>query len=243
MVDSDQLKVIIIEDNTIHADLLELHLNDCGYDVAGVFETGEKALAEVVELDPDLALMDINLKGLKNGVDTAQEIGELLNIPIIYTTSQTEATVLSKAAQTGPTDILIKPIVFEQLQASIILALSKTPKSSRKAISKYTISKGHFVFKDGHMYERTPLDNLIFVEGSGNYFTLHLTERKVTLKGTLSELELELPTDNFFRINRSTIIALNKVRSFNAKRIVLETDHEFKISKTSSEDILNKLMS
>ena len=118
----------------------------------------------------------------------------------------------------------------------------KSPKTEDSSNQKYGIRDGHFIYKDGHMFERVPIDQLLYVEGSGNYFTMYFQSRKVMLKGTLSVLFNELPTSLFLKVNRSIIVSVQAVKSFNSKRVILHTGQEFSVSKAQSEDMLSKLL-
>jgi DNA-binding LytR/AlgR family response regulator len=242
MVRTPVINIVIVEDNLIQKDLMEIYIEELGHNVLATFDTGEEALNKMDTLEPDLLLMDINLKGLMNGVDAANEIYSKWGVNVIFTTSQTNFSVLDKAANTNPLDILIKPISMDQLGASLLLAQVKSPKSGKDLSTKYTVKNGHFIFKDGHMFERVPLADLKHIEGGGNYFTLHFKSRKTTLKGTLSELEQELPSDLFCRVNRSSIISIEAVKSFSTKWVVLEDGSEHKVSKSNVDTVLSKLM-
>jgi len=236
------MRILIVEDNFIQKELLELYVDKIGHEVVGTFETGEKALINMNSLKVDLVLMDINLKGLKNGVETAQEIQEKWGIKVIFTTAQTDFDVLDRAADTQPLDILIKPFSIEQLKASLLLARYKPQKEAKTTTARYIVKDGYLVYKDGHMFERLPLSELIYAEGAGNYFDLHFINKKTTLKGTLGELEKELPQKAFCRINRSIIVAISAISSFNNRRVVLKSKEEFKLSQLHSEKVLEKLM-
>jgi DNA-binding LytR/AlgR family response regulator len=235
------MDVAIVEDNPIQRELLELYAKKIGLNVVGSFDTGENILDQFSSLNADLVFMDINLKGLKNGVDTAKELTEKHGSQIIFTTAQTDKDVLGKAATTEPLDILIKPFSLEQLQASVILAKHR-PGKEQKEKGRYVVKDGFLIYKDGHMFERLPLSDLVYAEGGGNYFTLHFKNKKATLKGTLGVLEKELPEENFVRVNRSFIIALNAISSFNNRRVVIHTKEEFTLSKSHAESVMNKLM-
>ena len=236
------MNIAIVEDNFIQRELLEMYVLKLGMNVVGLYDSGEGLLKEVSEVNPDIVLMDINLKGLKNGIDTTKEIVKSHALKVIYTTAQTEHSVLDKAADSEPMDILIKPFSIEQLHASLLLARHKSTKSGGEGSSKYIVKNDFLVYKDGHMYERLPITDLIYAEGDGNYFNLHFKNKKATLKGTLSEFELNLPTAQFCRVNRSIILAISSVTSFNNRRVIIASGEEFTLSKSHAEEVMAKLM-
>lgn len=237
------MKIILVEDNIVQQDLMEIFIEDCGHEVVAKFTSAEKAETEISSNIPDLVLMDINLDGLKNGIELARELKLKWKIPVIFTTSQTDINIISKAVDNEPLDILIKPIQFEQLQASLLLATSKISSAkSGESSSKFTINDEYFIYKNGHLFERALLSDLIYIEGMGNYFNLYFKDFKVTLKGTLTEIEEALQSSKFKRINRSVIVSEKQIKSFNAKRIVLNNGIEFPLAKKISDELMTRLL-
>ncbi len=117
--------VLIVEDEVILGKELARSLQRMGYTIAGRVTSGEKALAQVVELQPDLVLMDIVLTGSMNGIEAADRIRTLCDVPIIYLTAHTEAEVLERARATEPYAYLAKPYTEEQLRTTVYIALYK----------------------------------------------------------------------------------------------------------------------
>lgn len=236
------MKIVIVEDNLIQRELLELYIQKLEHQVIGTFDNGEDFLENIQNLKADVILMDINLSGFKNGIETSRMAMQVGNPKIIYTTAQTKSSILEKAADTSPLDILIKPFSIEQLQASLLLSKYKSNSKDIKETSKYLIKNGYLIFKDGHMFERMPLDELLFIEGDGNYFHLNFKTKKSTLKGALSNIEASLPNSDFIRVNRSYIVSIKDVTSFNNRRIVITTGEEFTLSRAHAENVMNKLI-
>ena len=82
--------IMLVEDEIIVAADVKNRLESMGYDVLGIFDTGEEAIQKAGELRPNLILMDIVLKGELDGIDAAQKIRELYDIPIIYLTAYSD---------------------------------------------------------------------------------------------------------------------------------------------------------
>ena len=83
---NDRSKILIVEDEIIIAIDLKIRLEKLGYHVLGIALNGEDAIKKTVEKNPDLILMNLKLKGQLNGIETAQQIQNQYNIPIIYKT-------------------------------------------------------------------------------------------------------------------------------------------------------------
>jgi len=86
-----------------------------GYDVIGMFKSGEDALRQFETEKPDIYIMDINLKGSLNGFETVNAIRQTTNIPVIFVSASNNEQVLKKAAQFAPSAMLIKPVFKDSL--------------------------------------------------------------------------------------------------------------------------------
>ena len=120
------LKILIVEDEQNYADTLEMFVDELGYETAGIAPEGKKAIKLFDNSQPDLVLMDINLKGELTGIDLARIFQGKKDIPIIFITSFEDKETFNKAKQTGPFDYLIKPFEPKTLQRSIELAFQHT---------------------------------------------------------------------------------------------------------------------
>jgi len=79
----EEVKILIVEDENVVARDIQSRLKHLGYTVLGMAASGQTALEKAAEMQPDLVLMDIVLKGDMDGVQTAQQIRERFNIPVV----------------------------------------------------------------------------------------------------------------------------------------------------------------
>lgn len=117
-------RVMIVEDERIVAFNLRQRLLKLGYEVPAVVASGEQALVGVDENHPDIVLMDINIEGNMDGIQTAEQLGET-SPPVIYLTAHSEETTLARASSTKPYGYLIKPFSERELHATIQMALQR----------------------------------------------------------------------------------------------------------------------
>ena len=108
-------KVLIIEDETIISFGYRLQLERMGFDVIGVARSSEEAERLLAEQRPDLIIMDVYLKGEKNGLELAQEIHQKDPIPILFLTASTRPAVLEGIRQLPGCHYLAKPINSDSL--------------------------------------------------------------------------------------------------------------------------------
>src|SRR5258708_1645939 len=118
-------RILIVEDEGIIAGHIATRLEKTGYAVAGVLGTSEEALEKIPFLAPDLILMDIRIKGDLDGIDTAVQVRDRFNIPVIYLTAHTDQHTLDRAKTTGAFGFLTKPIHHTSLAITIDMALHK----------------------------------------------------------------------------------------------------------------------
>jgi CheY-like chemotaxis protein len=116
-------KILIVEDEAIVGLDIQTHLIRLGYDVAGICVTGEDALRRVVELKPDLVLMDIMLQGGSSGIDAASQIRTRYNIPIVFLTAYSDEATIAQAKLAEPYGYLPKPFDTRTLGTTIEIAL------------------------------------------------------------------------------------------------------------------------
>ena len=119
------MNIFIIEDEAIVGMDIQRRLERMGYSVSGVFSTGEEAIKMLGKTIPDLIIMDINLMGGLNGIETAERIHEEFDLPIIYLTAYADDETLKRAKLTDPYGYILKPFQEKELQAAVEIAIYK----------------------------------------------------------------------------------------------------------------------
>lgn len=114
----------VVEDESIIAKDIQEILIDMGYRVPAVLSSGEEAVERSGEISPDLVLMDILLKGEKDGIEAAGEIRERFGIPVVFLTSFADEATLHRAKSVQPLGYVLKPFEKRALQAVIEIALA-----------------------------------------------------------------------------------------------------------------------
>jgi diguanylate cyclase (GGDEF)-like protein/PAS domain S-box-containing protein len=118
-------RILVVEDERIVALNLQQRLTKLGYDVPAIVASGEQALEQVESLRPDLVLMDINIEGRMDGIETARNIPSELDIPVVYLTAYSEDATLERARDTKPYGYLVKPFSERALHATIQMVLER----------------------------------------------------------------------------------------------------------------------
>jgi EAL domain-containing protein (putative c-di-GMP-specific phosphodiesterase class I)/AmiR/NasT family two-component response regulator len=118
-------KILIAEDELIVAENIARHLKQQGYQVVAIVDSGEAAIAQAIQHQPDLILMDIMLQGAIDGIAASTAISAQQSLPIIYMTAYADDETLERAKTTEPYGYLVKPFKPHDLKTSIEVALQK----------------------------------------------------------------------------------------------------------------------
>lgn len=118
------IRILVVEDDGIVAADIADALTRFGYGLAGRASSGEEATRKALQLEPDLVLMDVRLRGPMDGVAAAQVIMNHRRTPVVFLTASSDASTIERALVTEPLGYLIKPFRDAALRAAVELALS-----------------------------------------------------------------------------------------------------------------------
>ena len=118
-----QSRILIVEDENIVALDIEMRLTGLGYQVVGAVATGEEAVCHALEMQPDLILMDIHLRGEMDGVEAARQIQAQNHIPVVFLTAYADDATFQRAVVTELFGYVLKPLDEKELQMSLEIAL------------------------------------------------------------------------------------------------------------------------
>nr|WP_290225980.1 hybrid sensor histidine kinase/response regulator [Trichocoleus desertorum] len=121
----EQARVLVVEDEIIVARTIANQLTQLGYNVVDIAASGVAALDKASRGRPNLVLMDIVLKGDMDGVTTANQIREQLDIPVVFLTAYADESTLQRAKVTQPFGYIVKPFNSGELRVAVELALYK----------------------------------------------------------------------------------------------------------------------
>jgi chemotaxis response regulator CheB len=124
-------RILIVEDESVIATNLQQSLTQMGYEVVDWLPTGEAAIELAEREHPDLILMDIHLAGTLDGIESAREIWQKLQIPIVYCTAHADLDTLKAVQTTESYGYVVKPFESAAVRAVIELALARREKELR----------------------------------------------------------------------------------------------------------------
>ena len=117
-------RIMIAEDEVIIAQALKIELEYLGYYICPLVFSGEEAVKKSEIENPDIILMDINLRGKMNGIEAGNQIKSLYGIPVIYLTGYPDDVYKESAGVSKPYEYLIKPIESLDIREAVELVLN-----------------------------------------------------------------------------------------------------------------------
>lgn len=136
-----EIKILVVEDEPLIAADIEVTLNNIDFNVMAVAYNCKDAMAALASELPDAILLDINLNEEKDGIELAQEINSLYNIPIIFLTSYADRQTLDRAKKVKPAGYIVKPFDEKSLFAALEIALYNFAQSHLAAKSVLSLQQ------------------------------------------------------------------------------------------------------
>lgn len=226
--------ILIVEDEALIADQLAVILEREGYTIAGIVDEAEEVFAVLEQEDVDLIFLDINLAGAMDGIDIAHQLKAKSDIPFLFLSSNTEPSTLKRMSVTQPLSFLTKPFQKEAVLA--VLELAK-----QKATVPATQEKNDHIFvKNGHLWEKVRLSELLYIEAQDNYIALHTAKGRKMVLMSMKTVEEQLDERLFVRIHRSYIVNVDAIDTLGPKHILVGTT-ELPLSASGKELLMERI--
>ncbi len=136
-----KVRVLIVEDEPLIAENIAMYLNNHDYEVVGIAYDYEEAILKLEHEKPDIALLDINLEGNRDGIDVGKFIQEQMGIPFVFLSSYSDKNTLERAKIVKPSGYLVKPFHEKSLMATLEISLSNFASNNNGQSSELNIDK------------------------------------------------------------------------------------------------------
>jgi DNA-binding LytR/AlgR family response regulator len=245
------LNILVVEDDPVTALALSSLLQKEGYQVIGTVDNGPAALTLFRDQPVDLVLMDVNIRGDQDGIQTASRLLALRPVPLIYLTSRTDRDTLERAKTTFPAAYLVKPFRREGVRAAIELAIQNftRPKNAPvrsepvepdgAAANRETILQidNHIFIRQNYQFLKVRLADILFIEAADNYIVLQTNSQKFALRMPLSSALERIHYDKLVRVHRSYVVNVGNMDSFTDTEINMGK-HQIPIGKNYKSEFL-----
>ncbi len=256
----EQISAIIVDDEPLAREGLNIRMQDqADFTVLAQCADGNEALRTILERQPDVVFVDIEMPGL-NGIELVEALhNRHITLPkIVFVTAFKDFAL--KAFEYHAFDYLLKPFSEERLIACLNnlrnaneeqkaftqqgkldeLLSRKTGKSLDGFMHSLEQSrnagmdelKQTISLKSGNEWIRVHLDIILWIEAAGDYMCVHTQDGTHIIRKTLKQFEQELDTNRFPRINRSAIVNLTKVVKLSPN-----SNGEYIASLTSGDEV------
>jgi len=233
---AEKINILIVEDEGLVAMELEESLQREGYDIADIADNCYDACEAHKKHNVDLILLDVNLKGPCDGIETATRLIQIKDVPLIYLTAFTDTPTLERAKKTFPSAYLSKPYQITNLCIAIEMAMHnfafrKAPepkmelvtddesKKEKQLVDNSRESILHFnnsIFvKQNYKFIKIGLNEIYYLEADNNYTYIYTIENKYAIRHSLQNVMDKLMLNNFVRTHRSYAININHLSTFN----------------------------
>jgi len=204
------LKAIAIDDEPKALEVVKAHAAKVPFlELKNCFTNAFDAITYLQKNKIDLILLDIKMPDI-SGTDF---IKCLQKVPmVIFTTAYSEYAV--QGFELDALDYLLKPF-----------SLARFTKSCNKALDIFNLRKGEqsdFIFiKTGYQEEKVFFNEILYVEAEGSYVSFILKNKKLLSRQSLVDVSMILPENQFIRIHRSYIIAVNKIEKISRQELFI----------------------
>jgi DNA-binding LytR/AlgR family response regulator len=203
------LTCIIVEDEPLALEKAQGFVQKLPFlHLLATFDNAMEALSFLKRNPVDLVFLDIHLGDI-SGIQLL-ETGAIKS-QVILTTAYHEYAL--KGFDLKVTDYLLKPYTFERFVQAVDRVQHLLPKSE-------TPPTKPFIFvKTEYRLEKILLDDLLFIEGKGDYLQIHTPSKKIMTLQTFAEFEQTLPPNVVCRVHKSYMVAVAKIDSIEKDRI------------------------
>lgn len=213
------LKYIIVDDESVAHEIIKKYcsllpnmqlMQDC-YDAI-------EAIEYLNNHTVDLIFLDLNMPKLQ-GFDFLKT---LPNLPkVIVTTAYKEHAL--EGYELNIVDYLLKPFSFERFIKAVNKAIADTPKTSSNTQNAVSDTKQERIFlRSDNKHIQIVVDDILFVESSGNYIKIVLKEEIITTRGKLASISELMPIDSFVQVHRSFMVVPKHIKSIEGNQLFID---------------------
>ena len=245
------IKAIIIDDEPDCCESLAILLERFCPEVkvAAICYSGDKALASIQEIKPQLVFLDIEMPYM-NGFELLEKL-PLIDFEIIFTTSYDQYAI--KAFRFSALDYLLKPIDREELQKAVNKVVSRKqnpfPQQLEILLQKINQTSNpiqRIALPTMEGLQLVPVSSIISCASDGNYTIFFLKDKqKIVVSRPLKEVEEMLAEHFFFRVHHSYIVNMNEIEKFvktDGGYLIMSDGSSVDVSRSKKEILMKKLL-
>ena len=231
------IRCILVDDEPVAREVLENHLAKINtVQVMARCKSALEAFQVINSEKVDLIFLDINMPEI-SGLSFARSINK--HIKVIFTTAYREYAVDGFDLQA--VDYLLKPISYERLlQAINKYRDENAPVRNYEPVEIMPERSDYFFVRADRKMIKIDFAEIRFVESLSDYVKIHLADKTVVTRETITNIEAKLPQKDFIRTHRSFIVSIRNIDSFTGESIEMGKK-QIPISRSYKKEVLQKL--
>ena len=237
----NQYSILIVEDDPEIADSLSDMLEILNHKVVGKAESYDQAMDFLNKGEIDLALVDIQLKGQKTGIDLAEQINTNYKLPYIFTTAFADGETVSKASEHSPYGYIVKPYSMKDLNPAIEVAMANHRNSQAlKPDQADFFSNNHLYIKVNARLIRLEDDEIQYIEAKGDYVIFKTSDKGYVVHSTIKNVVEKMNPEIFLKVHRSYVVNLDKIKDIEDSSIQIG-DKIIPVSRQNKPDLMKRI--
>jgi len=230
-------RCLIVDDEPLARELIRGHIQKLeNFEIVAECDNAMKAMNALRNFTVDLMFLDIKMP-LMTGIDFLKTLKRPPKVII--------TTAFSQYALDGfeldVVDYLMKPVTFERFFKSVNKYFQSGNSGNVEIEGGSGPAEDAFIYvKENKKVIKIYLNEIEFIEGLNEYIRIHTDNRRVVVKSSLQNIENKLPQEQFIRIHKSYIIAIPRIRAFNATTIELENS-KLRIGRNYKNQVFSAL--
>jgi len=223
------LRCIIVDDESGAVEILTRYVNRTQeLELVRSFRDSIEALTFMAGNKVDLVFMDIDMPNL-DGMHLSELIRSK-DIQVIFCTAYSEYAVESYEKEA--LDYLLKPIAYERFCKAVDKAQKALPEKNGKT--------GKLFIKSGPRIHQVDIGELLFVEKKGHYVVFHTPGEQRLSRMNMRDLMSTLPSENFVRVHRSFVVAVDKIDTIEKQSVVIHK-RKIPIGESYRDDFFKRI--
>ncbi|MHA4895958.1 LytR/AlgR family response regulator transcription factor [Pedobacter sp. PWIIR3] len=243
------IRCIAVDDEAYASEIIATYIRRIPFlELVGTTTNAFEALGWVQEGKVDLVFLDIQMPEL-TGIQFLKICGS--KCKVILTTAYPEYAL--EGFEHDVIDYLLKPVSFERFyksiqKAQLLIDPPQTPQPVPEPVKtevSATTASSNFMFIKGeskNKFLKVNFDDILYVEGLKNYISIYTPGKRIITYQSLRELETQLPQPPFYRVHKSYIIAVDKIKMVDGNTIYIE-DQTIPVGETYKEDFFKMIRS
>lgn len=200
MPENKSIAVLVVDDDVLIAETINDLLKKLDFQNIKLAHSKEETFELLKFWKPDIAILDIRMTDLYDGLEIGEFFKSVHNIPFMYVTAHSDLEMTKRIMKTNPDGYITKPIRLNELMVNISMVTSRLSEIHDNKI---------IAFKNGYDVEQIPLKEFLFIKADGNYVEIIAEQRKYLIRNTLESFLREVDSEFLVRIHRS--YAVNKL--------------------------------